>query len=461
MPDPPAPSATAPTGIRGGGEIRQVGEGIGGSEPQAPRPRFAKVGGKDIRAGFTVQKSALDPGDIEDAELAEADASIERKLGAQNIAGRRATQAETLSAELGRQLKAEGVAIRQQEERNRAQLEDFQSRQRAIEDEREQVAKLNVTPADLVGEGGLTGIVAALTLLAAAPAAAYNGGRNYAKEAIQNTLDRRLAKAKEKVAGKESDFERLVRIYGSPAEAEAELRDRQRLFVQRLGEKMTTDAGALDAADALRMQFADWDDERAQSRLARQQALAGNVTEQWAYQPFGVGGGRPVSETDVQKLAKAREEAGIGEAEGDAAEIQDLISELPEGELPTPGSRNVLSRGARAVVDFVGGEGSAAESFDSDAERAAAAKFSRNMNTLKSKFLGAARSPAEIADFQEGFANVRTKEGMQQFAADWQRKIKRREAGVKAGFRDEVVETFEERQRSRQPTRRPSGLRSE
>lgn len=449
--------------LRGGGEVKQIGGGGHG----APRPTGGggggggRSGGRDVRVGFSVQKSGLRPEDIEAAELAEADASIERKMGAQNIADRRLTQTEALSAEMGRQIQREGVALRQMEERNKAQREDYEQRQAAIERERDEVAKLNVSPAELVEEGGLTGIIAALTILAAAPAAAYNGGRNLAKEAIQENLDRKLAKAKDKVAGKETDFERMVKIYGSPAEAEAEFRDRQRLFVQQMGQKMATDAGALDAADALRMQFADWDDERAQSRLARQEALAGRVTEQWAYQPFG-GGGRPaVSEADVQKLASKREEAGLGASEGDAAEVQDLISELPEGELPTRESRNVVSRAARGLVDFVAGEGEGARAFDSDAERAAAEKRSRLMNQLKSKLLGAARSDAEIADFNEGYANLRTKADLEQFAADWQRKINRREAGVKAGFRPEVVETFEERQRSRQPTRRPDGLRSE
>lgn len=455
-----------PKTLRGGGEVKRIGGG-GGGAPARPMVGGGgggpgRSGGRDVRVSYSVQKSGLRPEDIEAAELAEADASIERKMGAQNIADRQFTRTEALSAELGRQIKAEGVALRQQEERNRARLEDFESRQRAIEAERDEVAKLNVNPADLVGEGGVTGVVAALTILAGGFGAAYNGGRNPAMEAIQGNLDRKLAQAKQKVSGKESDFDRLVKIYGSPFEAEAEFRDRQRMLVQQLGQKMALDAGATDAADNLRIQFAAWDDERAQSRLQRQEALAGRVTEQWAYQPFGGGPGKPKDlESDVQKLAKAREEAGIGEQEGEAGEVADLISELPEGELPTPGSRNVVSRAARSVVDFVGGEGSAASTFDSDAERAGAAKFSRKMNAIKSKLLGAARSPAEIQDFNEGFANVRTKEGMQQFAADWQRKIDRREAGVKAGFRPEVVETFEERQRSRQPSRRPSGLRGE
>lgn len=451
--------------LRGGGEVRELRGGGGGGQSGGMGggggPRGFTKGG-DMRVGFTVAKSGLSPEQIEEAELAEADASIERKLGAQGLADKRMTRTEAMSAEMGRQIRAEGEALRQKQARDQAMREDYESRLGALEREREEVGKMNVTVADFIDDGDAASVVGALAMLAAAPAAAYNGGRNPALDAIERGLDRKLSQARERVAGKESELDRLTQIYGSPAEAEAEYRDRQRALVQAMGQKMALDAGATDAADNLRMQFAEWDDQRAQSRLARQEALAGRVTEQWAYQPPRAFGGAPaVKESDVQGLADDLEKAGIGESSGDAAEISDLISELPEGELPTPGSRNVASRAARSVVDFIGGEGSAAQAFDSDAERAGAAKFSRSMNTLKSKLLGAARSPAEIEDFNEGFANVRTKEGMRQFVGDWQRKIARREAGVKAGFRPEVVQTFEERQRSRQPSKRPSTLRGE
>lgn len=272
-------------GLRGGGEVKDIGEGFGGGAAPEQRARFVKTPGRDIRAAFSVQKTGLDPEDIEAAELAEADASIDRKLAAQNIADRRGTQTEAVSAEMGRQIRREGLALRQQEERNRAREEDYQRRQAAIEKERDDVARMNVTVADFVDDGDMAGIIGAIAVLAAAPAAAYNGGKNPAIEAIESRLDKKIAQAKEHLSGKEGELERLTKLYGSPAEAEAEYRDRQRLLIQSMAQKMATDAGATDAADNLRMQFADWDDQRAQNRLARQASLAERVTEQWQYMP--------------------------------------------------------------------------------------------------------------------------------------------------------------------------------
>lgn len=318
-----------PKGIRGGGEVKQVGEGLGVAPPEQ-RARFVKTGGKDIRAGFTIGKTMLDPADIEAAEEAEAGASIDRKLGAQNIADRRMTQTEAMSAEMGRQIRREGVALRQQEERNRAQAEDYERRQAAIEKERDDVARMNVSVADFVDDGDMPGIIGALAVLAAAPAAAYNGGRNPAIEAIESRLDKKLAQAKEHLSGKESEFDRLTKLYGSPAEAEAELRDRQRLLIQSMGQKMASDAGANDAADNLRMAFADWDDQRAQSRLARQQALAGNVTEQWQYMPervVQVGGPRPMKpEARERAVRLPNGQYAFARSKNDAEKVQTQLT---------------------------------------------------------------------------------------------------------------------------------------
>jgi len=271
-------------GLRGGGDVVQAGFGEPTAAPEQ-RARFVKTPGRDIRAGFTIQKTGASPEDYEAAEEAEADASIDRKLGAQGIAGRQATQTEELSAEMGRQIRREGVALRQQEERNRAREEDYQRRQAAIEKERDDVSKMNVSVADFIDDGSVASVIGAIAMLAAAPGAAYSGGENDAIKAIEGHLDKKMAQARERLGGKESELDRLTKLYGSPAEAEAEYRDRQRMLVQSMGQKMALDAGATDAADNLRMQFADWDDQRAQSRLARQEALAGKVTEQWQYMP--------------------------------------------------------------------------------------------------------------------------------------------------------------------------------
>jgi hypothetical protein len=195
--------------------------------------------------------------------------------------------------------------------------------------------------------------------------------------------------------------------------------------------------------------------EVAKIRAENDMKLGDQITERHMMTADRVVGGAPsVNENDVQALAKAREAAGLGASEGDKGELADLMSELPEGELPTAESRNILSRGARGALDLVAGQGTGAQAFDSPAERAASSKFERVMNAYKSKYLGAARSDAELEDFARGFANVRTKEGLKQYVQSLDRQIARRDAGVKAGFKPEVVQTYEERKREREPAQR-------
>jgi hypothetical protein len=283
-----------PRGLRGGGDVRQVEESaMGGGAAPVERARFAKVGGKDIRAGFTVKKSGLAPEQIQAAEDAEADASIDRKLAAQELSDNQRSRVETVSAEMGRQLRREGTAIREQEELNRRRAADFEQRQRAIDEERRKVDALEVKPEAFGFErGDLAGIIGGLAILAAGVAAPQYGGRNLAKEAIDKNINDKVAaqreqweRARQGLHDKENEFARLVDVYGTPQAAEAELRDRMRGMVQGLGQKMAMDAKATDAAATLKATFADWDDHRAQSRLEREQALADQVTEQWAYQP--------------------------------------------------------------------------------------------------------------------------------------------------------------------------------
>ena len=63
-----------------------------------------------------------------------------------------------------------------------------------------------------------------------------------------------------------------MKIYGSPQAAASELRDRKRQYLQNFAQKRALDAGNAGAADALKMQFAQWDQEaleKARSDLAR------------------------------------------------------------------------------------------------------------------------------------------------------------------------------------------------
>lgn len=469
----PKPSPTAAresSSLRDGGAVKQVnvtqGEQPGFAlPPSGPRPRFVKGG--DQRVGFSVARTGLRREDIDAAEEAEADASIDRKLSAQNISERQTSRVEQASAEYGRQIRQEGEAIRAQEERNHAMRQEYDKRLASIEMARDRAAKLEDAPTvHWKDDNSFAGIIAKIAVLAAG---LTGSDPRLAIGELDKEFDRSVAQKREKwerartaMKDEQDEFGQLVAVFGSPQAAEEELRDRQRMYVQSIGQKMALDAGAVDAADTLRATFADWDDQRAQSRLAREQAIAGNITEQFAYQPDRFIGGAPkVKEEDVKALSSREEAAKILEREEESGMIRDIISQLPEGEIPTKATRNFLSRGVRDTLDYIGGQGTAQSALDSDAERSAARLYERATSAMRTKMLGAAQSDAELANFQRTLDNTTTRKGLVELNQEIDRALERRKAGIRAGHTADVVQEYERRKGAYNLPARAPGQRSE
>jgi len=460
--------------IRGGGDVRDdlpdaPERGGGGPTRQASYSPARIIKGGDVRAAFTVDKSGVNPEDWARFEQGEASALEQRKQAATDLAAQNDVRAGVESAEMEYRNNIEAADQIEAQRRADAMAKDYAARAKAIDDERNAINNLNTKPDKLFNGNDWGKALAAFSVLAGGLVQGLKGGKNPALEALNDIADRSAAekraeydRRREGLAGKESDFARLVQIYGTPAAAESELRDRKRLLMQRWAEKRALDAGRVDTADQLKMQFSQWDQERIAGQLDRQQKLSDHVRESWQLTPDRViGGGPKPDEKDVQALAKAREAAGIGEAEGQAGAVRDLIAALPEGELPTAESRNVASRAARGLVDWAAGAGTAERSFDTEAERSATAKLERAKAALLHKLSGAAISPTEMERLQRGLNELRSKQGLLRYNQELDRTIARRDAGVKAGFRPEVVETYEERQRARQPSSSSTNRRAE
>jgi hypothetical protein len=469
-----ASSGKPSRGLRGGAEVREIdtsgvgGGGYAGGGGGGGRGVF--VPGGDVRAGYTKQ---LGVGQdlIDETESALADASIDRKLAAQNIAERDTKRSEQMSGAIGRQIRSEENAIREQERRDRAMEADFAKRQEAIDKERAAIESLEIKPDTLFDKEDWAKVIGSIIAIVGEGAHGLAGSSgpspidrlNAASDrSVQRQVERRDMR-RQNLAARETELERLEKHYGDPRLAAAELRDRQRALIQAYGQKMLTDAGATDALDKFRAQLAAWDEERALGRVERQHALGDKVVEQYQYQPGRVVGGAPaVKEADVQGLADDIEKAGLGEAGVSAGNIQDILSELPaDGEIPTEESRNVLSRGARGVVDFFGGAGTSQQVFDSPSERNVVAKFARAKSALLSKLSGANIPKDEYARLAEGINATTTREGLMAYAGEAERAIQRRAAGVKAGFKPEVVQEYERRRAGHNISRRPSGMRAE
>ena len=345
-------------------------------------------GGKpqDVRVGYKVEKTNLNPADIEAAEAADADASIDRKLSAQSIADKQATRGEAQGAALGRDIRREERAIQEQRARDEAQAADYRTRQQAIDSERAEVEGLKVNPRQYFDNmPGWAKVLSAIAMIGSGAAAGVGRGNgNAALDAINQEVERNIDSQKQNIglrrqglAARESELERLTKLYGSPEAAESELRDRQRALIQKYAEKQAVDAGAIDAADNLRTAFADWDTQRAKDRLTRQGALAGTVQEEWKRTYPGAGGGKP-------KHLSAGQEKVAGLI-GTVNKLGQDIADIPdETSTALPGSGHIGRRALKAASDFIGGEGAYEQNFRTDEEN----ETTRRLQTTKSLLKG-------------------------------------------------------------------------
>jgi hypothetical protein len=314
----------------------------------------------DVLVGYTVKKSGLRPDDVEANELAQADASIDRKLSAQNIAERKAAGSEAQSAAMGRDIRREEQAVEAQRARDAAMAADYKQRQSAIDNERTAVDQLKVNPREYFDSmPAWARVLSGISVIGAGVAGGMNGsGRNSAMEAINAEVERNIDAQKHNIAGrrqglaaKENELERLTKLYGSPQAAEAELRDRQRSLIQNYAIKQALDAGATDAADNLRTQFADWDTERAKNQLALRDALAGTVEETHKMAYAGAGGPAKPKHLSAGQEKVAGLIGAVNRVNSDIAGIEGRTSTaLPE-------ESDLVTRAKKGAYDFFGGKG--------------------------------------------------------------------------------------------------------
>jgi hypothetical protein len=315
-----------------------------------------------------------------------------------------------------------------------------------------------------------TKILAAIGMLGGGLLAGLKGGENQFLKFVQQTMAEdkadRLAKIRARQMGvkvKQDDWDK-ARAKLDEDLADIETDGRQLATVSAQIRSYARTLGTHNAALAAKLNAqADAFDAQALEKYAEVDAKGGDrIVENIRNEPDRfVGGAAAVKESDIQGLADDLTKEGLGESAARIQGLHDLMAQLPEGELPTKASRNIFSRGFRGAADLVGGEGTGAEILDTPAERSAAARFERDLNALKSKYLGAARSDAELADMSQGFAQVRTKEGLAQYILELERELGSRAATVKGGFRPEVAEEYERRRRSHAPRARPKSSRAE
>jgi hypothetical protein len=206
----------------------------------------------------------------------------------------------------------EEIALEEERKRRERVNADLEQRQSAIDDERKAIEELKIPPRDIFhNKGDLATALSAMLVLGGALGQAYKGGDNLAEKALEKSIDNEIADQKEKrarrvegVQVKQTELERLEKIYGTPEAAEAEFRMRAHTLLQRQTESDARQAGADDALETLRARWAKKNQDFELQKLDLRGKLGERVQIQ-EKMSFGGGGGGGRGAAKPRKIGEA------------------------------------------------------------------------------------------------------------------------------------------------------------
>lgn len=371
----PEPEERAPRGLRVNavGGYERIGEGEPSGEKGKPEKgvedvqvtrRAPAAGGgggvaraQDVRVGQTIREGASSA-DLAGLDKAENQARAAGENAALGHAANQAGSASEQAYQLGKQNIEEAAAIRAQERRNVAMRADYEQRQAQIDRERASIDNSQVNPDRLFqNKGNWARALAGVQVLAGGLLMGLQKrGSNPGLDAINGAIDRdvqeqkeSLARRRQGLAGRESELERLTKIYGNPAAAEAELRDRKRALIQAYATQSAGNAGAAELPDTLKATFAQWNAEAAEGQAQRKAQLGDQVVSQYKRVSFG-GPGKPKKATSAQEHVAGQ----IGAVDQILRDLHPVPNETST-RLPEEGG--LLTRANKAAHEFIGGKG--------------------------------------------------------------------------------------------------------
>lgn len=263
-------------------------------------PAGAGKGGGGGKAGFVPFSRTTKKG-VEDLEGSIDDINLQRqdqyRAERDAIPGQQ-QRYERESAARGREIREEEEALRAGRERRARVDADIEQRQGAIDTERKEIENLKIPPRDIFHDkGDLASALSVMLVLAGAVGQAYAGGDNLAERALEEKIDNEIARQRELRAnrveglkGKETELERLEKIYGTKEAAEAEFRLRAHTVLQKQAEKDAADAGATDALANLHARWASKNEAFELKKLELRGALGDQVQIQEKMNYGGAGG---------------------------------------------------------------------------------------------------------------------------------------------------------------------------
>lgn len=300
-------------------------------------PRFGSTKARDIRAGFRVEKGPqVSP---------ETQADLDASYGAQDIAAMDQADREQVRAKRDADFFGDKIVkplerqVSVQELKAERVRQDFEKRQGEIDKERKEVDAMEVNPRQIWDDAPWAMALAAVSMLAGGALSGWQGGGpNQGADLIQRAMDMNVEAQKNKIANrreglrdKETELERLTKIYGSPEMAEEELRSRQEALITAWAKHNVMKDAAEDVQANLQSYFAEKDLERAKEREQRDVTFGDKVTEEWRYQPaqtVQVGGRRPLKPDERKRKVRIDGQEGFVVSDSQQRPVQEAADGL-------------------------------------------------------------------------------------------------------------------------------------
>jgi hypothetical protein len=447
--------------VGGGGAPGAGVDPMGG----APRPQLVKGG---MRMHSATRQPGIEISPEVRHDLIETDDRPERlELASDDIAAqRRALTAERESLALEQQRELDGQVVQRQ-----AIDREIAKKSKAIGDRDRELDRMK--PQTVKEYWKDRGTLAQLGAIFTAAAGGYlqgltGGARNTGMDMIDDMVNAELAKqqnayenARERRSEARNEYAQAIEIYGSPEAAALDFQMRRMGAAEKLLQAKAERVGTAEYVQQTAQLAQELRTERAKKRQQLEELERGRfLQENWVNEPDKyVGGSRAPKDADVHRHSADLEKAGIGEKEEQLGQVADLIAELPDGELPTEETRNIVSRGVRGAADLIGGRGTGRELLDSPAERRAVAKVEQIKGKLRHELSGAAVSPQEQERLDAQLDGINTRDGLLRFQNDLARRVERRKAGIRAGTSPEAVLEYERRKAGYGLPERPSSQR--
>jgi hypothetical protein len=267
-----------------------------------------------------------------------------------------------------------------------------------------------------------------------------NGGKNAGWEMVNKILDdeveadRYKSESRKKVGlNARSDLERAQTLYGDLDTALLETKGRKIASVIAMTNAMLNDRSLDESAKQRALQFkAQAEDAFLAQKQQIYDAVQGTALKQEVTQTpgkvTGGGGGGATTLKALEDAARAKkaqdtitgadgkpkanptEQAELNAEEADMAPLKGLLTRYKGADtIPGVQPKGAPKRALRGVVDWVGGEGTAASSLDSDEERANKMIVERAALAYRHKMTGAGGNIKELAGIDEAFAGARTR----------------------------------------------------